>query len=168
MYVCLLMYDVLCWLSFNECFDVNYDKYANEQCCVSQLLDNNRARRITALALTRPSASALVCFRTINPNPRTTQMRSNQLDEIARAHAQRMAAAAHRFHSDPKDMDVLDSTIVGENVAKGASLKEIHKNMMQTLSDRNNILDRRYTQMGMGAARSQSDGLLYLCLLFGG
>jgi len=43
-----LCMDVLCWLSFNafnECFDVNYDKYANEQCCVSQLLDNNSTRQ---------------------------------------------------------------------------------------------------------------------------
>lgn len=94
--------------------------------------------------------------------------RSNELDEMARAHAQKMAAAGHRLHSDPEVMHVPDSTIVGENVAKGSTPKEIHKNMMQTASDRNNILDRRYSRMGMGTARSPSDGLLYVCLLFCG
>jgi len=64
----------VCWLSFNECFDVNYDKYANEQCCVSQSLDNNTARRSTALSLTRLLPHDQLCFRTSNPNPRTTQL----------------------------------------------------------------------------------------------
>jgi len=72
-----MYYDVLCWLSFNafnECFDVNYDKYATEQRVASQLLDNNTARQSAALSLTRPSSHEHLCFRATTPDPRTTQL----------------------------------------------------------------------------------------------
>jgi hypothetical protein len=37
--------------------------------------------------------------------------------------------------------------------------------MMETVADRNNMLDRRLTCMGIGTAKAD-DGTLYLCQLF--
>ena len=93
------------------------------------------------------------------------------LDEIAREQAKEMANITTLFHSDPEELcrilggDDLGHRI-GENVAKGTDLRSIHSRMMQdSLSDRNNFLDRRYTSMGVGTARG-SDGTLYLCQIF--
>jgi len=99
--------------------------------------------------------------------------RCSELDEIARQHALKMAVAGHRSHSDLnhavlQSHDLCCLMVVGENVAKGTDIRDMHKTMMQTTSDRNNILDRRYAKMGMGTARGPNDGLLYLCQIFCG
>lgn len=58
---------------------------------------------------------------------------------------------------------------VGENVAVGNSIKEIHLAMMSdSIADKNNILDRRYIYLGMGTAKSEVTGKLYLCQIFQG
>lgn len=66
------------------------------------------------------------------------------------------------------DQNHLRYTRLGENVAKGTSVRGIHNDMMATLSNRNNIVDRRFTHMGMGTAVGRRTGQLYLCQIFRG
>jgi uncharacterized protein YkwD len=93
------------------------------------------------------------------------------LDEIARAQAKIMAEEDQLFHSNPEELreEIAGQEVgrrIGENVAKGADLRAIHKNMMtNSLADKNNLLDRRYTSMGVGTGKG-SDGTLYLCQIF--
>jgi hypothetical protein len=93
------------------------------------------------------------------------------LDEIARAQANLMAEENQLFHSNPEELreELVGQDIgrrIGENVAKGTALRAIHKNMMtNSLADTNNLLDRRYTCMGVGTAKG-SDGTLYICQIF--
>jgi len=96
--------------------------------------------------------------------------RSPELDEIAREHAAKMASSSTVFHAEISELQSkLNRPFrrLGENVKRGDCIRSIHAHMMATVSERNNILDRRYTQMGMGTALG-SDGKLYLCQIFRG
>ena len=97
-------------------------------------------------------------------------IRLRELDEIAREHAEMMASRKSLFHTEPAELQSKFQRVtrrLGENVARGESIRSIHKDMMATRSDKNNILDRRYTHMGMATARG-SNGELYLCQVFRG
>jgi uncharacterized protein YkwD len=99
-------------------------------------------------------------------------IRMHELDEAARAHAEAMAKDASLFHMDPNG--VLRASLkdrpcrrLGENVAKGKSIREMHQSMMHTIAQKNNILDRRFTHMGMATAHG-TNGELYMCQVFRG
>jgi uncharacterized protein YkwD len=103
--------------------------------------------------------------RTISPLVRDTV-----LDSLARAQATGMASSNRLYYSDPSDLQLdIDepSRRLGENVTRGSTLRKINEAMMDSAADKNNILDRRFTHMGMGTAKA-SDGTLYLCQLFRG
>lgn len=96
--------------------------------------------------------------------------RMSELDAIARGHAEAMATSDKLFHSDPDSLQSQfnrPSRRMGENVAVGANIRDIHKKMMTTASDKHNILHRCYTHMGMATVKG-SDGQLYLCQVFRG
>jgi uncharacterized protein YkwD len=99
--------------------------------------------------------------------------RLRELDELARAHAEVMARGGRLFHSNPTDLSTKFSRPfrqMGENVAAGGTIREIHKYMMRNAdgnTDKYNILHRRYTHMGMATAKG-ADGQLYLCQIFRG
>ena len=98
-------------------------------------------------------------------------VRRTQLDELARQHAETMAAQDALYHSNPTDLVQKigrPSRRLGENVSFGESIRDIHKTMMtDNGADRNNVLDRRYLTMGMGTARGPNGGL-YMCQIFRG
>lgn len=96
--------------------------------------------------------------------------RLKELDEIARQHAERMASNLTLFHTTPHELQSKfqrKTRRLGENVGCGETIRSIHQIMMATRSERNNILDRRYTHFGMATARA-TDGNLYLCQVFRG
>jgi len=96
--------------------------------------------------------------------------RLSELDTIAREQAAAMAAADKLFHSDPASLHTKFNRFsrrMGENVAVGANIREIHKQMMTIPCHKHNILHRRYTHFGMGTATGK-DGKLYLCQVFRG
>lgn len=99
--------------------------------------------------------------------------RLRELDDLARYHAEAMAKSQRLFHSDPTTITYVFQRPfrrMGENVACGANIREIHTNMMEKqehCSDKYNILHRCYTHMGMGTAKGE-DGQLYLCQIFRG
>merc|ERR1711933_646466 len=97
-------------------------------------------------------------------------IRLPELDALACTHAEQMVEENRVFHCDSNELQEKFSRTVrrlGENVAKGESIPDIHNCMMRTLSDRNNILDRRYTHMGM-ASKRDADGQIYICQIFRG
>jgi hypothetical protein len=97
-------------------------------------------------------------------------VRMRELDEIAKEHVEVMARERRAFHSNPDFLRIRfqrPSRRLGENVAKGSSIRAIHEAMMETRSDYNNIADRRYTHMGMATAKA-SDGELFMCQIFRG
>lgn len=96
--------------------------------------------------------------------------RLRELDAIARAHAEKMAAEAAVFHSEPSEIQEAfnrSSRRFGENVKRGYSIRSIHDQMTCTEADLVNIVDSRYTHMGMATAKG-ADGRLYLCQVFRG
>ena len=98
--------------------------------------------------------------------------RLSELDAIAREHAAALAVAGRLFHSNPVELHAKFnqhhfSRRMGENVACGANIREIHQQMMKVPTDKHNILHRRYTHFGMGTAPGV-DGKLYLCQVFRG
>jgi len=99
--------------------------------------------------------------------------REKKLDEVAAAHAKKMAVTGHLQHSSLRITmaNILDSgpcRLIGENISKGRTASVIHGNMMsQSAEDRNNMLDRRYTAFGVGSAKSSS-GELYLVQIYRG
>jgi hypothetical protein len=97
-------------------------------------------------------------------------VRMRELDEIARENVDAMARVNRASHSNPNFLKLRfqrPARRLGENVAKGSSIRAIHEAMMETRSDYNNIADRRYTHMGMATARA-SDGELFMCQIFRG
>ena len=97
-------------------------------------------------------------------------VRMRELDEIAAEHAQQMVDSARLYHMEPQEiLEALGRPArrLGCNVNTGSSIKDIHSGMMVTSSNRNNIIDRRYTHMGMATARD-AEGQLYICQIFRG
>jgi uncharacterized protein YkwD len=92
-----------------------------------------------------------------------------ELDALARERAEKMATECKIQHGDPEDIQIRlhPCRRFGENVASGSCIRDIHKGMVQNDADRNNMLDRRYSYMGMGTAKGE-DGILYLCQIFKG
>ena len=56
---------------------------------------------------------------------------------------------------------------MGMNVGKGKDIAEVHRFMMAALAERNNIQDKRFFSMGMGAYTADN-GVLFMCQVFGG
>lgn len=96
-------------------------------------------------------------------------IRNRELDEIAREHAEFMASIEEVRHANPLKIQTklgLSGRKVGSNVAKGESIREMHKSMMKkSITARNNILNGKYTSFGMGTATTPS-GELYICQIF--
>jgi hypothetical protein len=75
-----------------------------------------------------------------------------------------------KFHSNPSCLKIkLSRTArrLGDNVAKGDTIREIRREMMTISSDANNILDSRYSHLGMATAKA-SDGELCICQILCG
>src|SRR6056297_230255 len=73
-----------------------------------------------------------------------------ELTAVARSHAARMADDDHLHHNPALTADVSGWDIVGENVGRGPSVAALHRALMDSPSHRDNILDERYTQIGVG------------------
>jgi len=116
--------------------------------------------------------------------------RERTLDAIAKEHAQKMADKKKVFQIDtpyelhnelhcralkeelekPRltyDKPNTSFDRVGMNIGKGTNLHNIHKYMMASLAERNNIEDKRFFHMGMATAEDEN-GFMYLCQIFGG
>jgi uncharacterized protein YkwD len=95
--------------------------------------------------------------------PRLTS--KSDLASVALKQAKRMAAAGKLFHNPNLSSDVSGWRYVGENVGYGSSAAKIHAALMNSAPHRANILDRDYTQIGVGAVRDDN-GRLWIAQVF--
>mmetsp|Transcript_1683 Transcript_1683/g.2152 ORF Transcript_1683/g.2152 Transcript_1683/m.2152 type:complete len:149 (-) Transcript_1683:602-1048(-) len=94
--------------------------------------------------------------------------RLTDLDEKAREQAEMMANGRKLYYEDPNILTEnlgLPHRWIGENVARGKSIRHVHAKLMESMADRANIIDSRFNFMGIGTARGK-DGKLYICQLF--
>lgn len=75
----------------------------------------------------------------------------SSLVAVARAQAQRMASSDTLYHNPRLTSDVTNWRFVGENVGYGPDALTVHVAFMQSAPHRANILDRDYTEIGIGA-----------------
>ncbi|MEK7528482.1 MAG: S-layer homology domain-containing protein, partial [Patescibacteria group bacterium] len=84
------------------------------------------------------------------------------INEVAQAHSEDMIARNFFAHVNPdgkspedrrKEADI--TTSVQENLAKAATIRYSHEGLMRSPIHRANILDPRWTRVGLGVARSE-------------
>jgi hypothetical protein len=98
--------------------------------------------------------------------------RSEPLDALARAHAEKMRDAGAIAH-DLGDGDLalrfeaagLAAKVVGENVARARSITAAHRALHASPSHRMNLLHAEYTHLGLGVA-TDAAGTVYACEVF--
>lgn len=83
---------------------------------------------------------------------------------VARAQATRMADSGTLFHNPNLTTDVTNWRWVGENVGYGPDALTVHVAFMQSAPHRANILDRDYTEVGIGAV--VVDGRVWVAEVF--
>jgi len=89
----------------------------------------------------------------------------SDLVAVARRHAARMAAQGRIYHNSDLDSEVDNWQAVGENVGMGGDVAAIHQAFMNSAAHKANILDRDFTEVGMGTA-TDANGTLYVAQVF--
>lgn len=69
---------------------------------------------------------------------------------FARHHSDEMAASGRIYHSSDLESGVHGWEAVAENVGRGSSVDYVHQLFMQSATHRHNIVDPRYTEVGIG------------------
>ncbi|HEX9696321.1 MAG TPA: CAP domain-containing protein [Actinomycetota bacterium] len=87
------------------------------------------------------------------------------LSNTARNHSCAMARGDRLYHNPSLTKQVRGWRMLGENVAVGWNLYEIHKAWMASRSHRDNILDGRYRALGVGICRGAS-GAYWVTTIF--
>ncbi|HEX2701474.1 MAG TPA: CAP domain-containing protein [Acidimicrobiales bacterium] len=78
----------------------------------------------------------------------------DDLAAVARNHSVAMAAANRLYHNTELAQQVQGWLVVGENVGMGMSVDEIHAALMGSATHRGEILDTRFTDLGVGVVLS--------------
>jgi uncharacterized protein YkwD len=100
--------------------------------------------------------------RTTHSRPALT--RRADLGEVARAQARRMAASRTLYHNPNLTTEVRNWRWVGENVGYAPDIATVHAAFMASPHHRANILDRDYTQVGVGVVTR--DGRVWVAEVF--
>jgi uncharacterized protein YkwD len=87
--------------------------------------------------------------RTAHSVPKLTPR--SALVTVARQQARRMADQGRLYHNPRLTSDVTNWRWVGENVGYGPDALTVHQAFMNSQAHRDNILDRDYTEVGIGA-----------------
>lgn len=77
---------------------------------------------------------------------------ASDLTSIARSHSARMASSNSLYHNPSLTSQVSNWQAVGENVGTGPNVDDLHTAFMNSPDHRANILDRDFTQVGIGVA----------------
>jgi uncharacterized protein YkwD len=86
------------------------------------------------------------------------------LVRVARAQANRMATANVLSHNPNLTTDVKNWRWVGENVGYGSTVAAVHSAFMHSAPHKANILDRDYTEVGIGSVTK--DGRVWVAQVF--
>lgn len=87
------------------------------------------------------------------------------LAAVAQRHAERMAAENRLYHNPSLGREVSGYELVGENVGVGPELGPIHQAFLDSPSHRANIVEGRFSQIGIGLA-TDGDGSLWIVQVF--
>ena len=77
-----------------------------------------------------------------------------QLDAVAQAWANKLAVAGVLSHNPALRTQVASWTVLGENVGMAGDVPTVQAAFMHSPEHKANVLDPRYTQMGVGSATS--------------
>lgn len=72
------------------------------------------------------------------------------LRDVARRHSRRMADRQQLEHNPNRTSEICCWQKLGENVAYGSDLRDIHRRLMASDGHRANILSRDFTELGVG------------------
>jgi hypothetical protein len=90
--------------------------------------------------------------------------RRSDVDRVAANHSQAMADRYDIWHNDAfftaASKNALGAAYLGENVAMNSDVDDMHRRLMASPHHRENILDGRFTQVGIGVAAAP-DGKLF-------
>jgi uncharacterized protein YkwD len=90
--------------------------------------------------------------------------RRGDVDSVAVGHSKAMAARYDIWHNDAfftkASHDALNAAFLGENVAMNMSVEDMHVRLMNSPHHRDNILNGRFSQIGIGVAAAP-DGELF-------
>ena len=75
---------------------------------------------------------------------------ASDLTSVARQHSAQMASKQSLYHNPNLTSQVQNWQAVGENVGEGPTVSDIHSAFMQSPEHKANILDRDFTQVGVG------------------
>ena len=89
---------------------------------------------------------------------------NDELARVARRHSQEMADQNNLHHNAHLGNEVQGWQAVGENVGSGGSVDDLHSAFMNSTAHRDNILDRDYTELGVGTV--WKDGTLWVTEVF--
>lgn len=89
---------------------------------------------------------------------------SSDLSAVALAQARRMAASQKLYHNPSLATAVKNWSWVGENVGYGPSVTTLQAAFMHSPDHRANILDRQFTQVGVGAVTV--NGTIWVSVVF--
>lgn len=89
---------------------------------------------------------------------------SSDLVGVAAKQAQAMAAAGRIHHNPDLATDVTNWVTVAENVGRGADANQIHAAFMASSGHKANILDRRFSEVGIATVRAGD--YLYVAQVF--
>lgn len=92
-----------------------------------------------------------------------------ELDQLAKERAETMAKKGKVCLGDKRYMlsRLSPCNYFAENVGSGVSIVEIHNKMLSTDTDRNNMINKSYSEFGMGTSKGRK-GKIYLCQIFKG
>lgn len=90
---------------------------------------------------------------------------AQDLQLVARRHAQRMADRGEPYHNPDLGTEVHDWEIVAENVGVGPDVDTVHRALMDSAEHRGVILHPDLTQLGVGVVQT-SDGNLWVVEVF--
>lgn len=90
---------------------------------------------------------------------------AQDLQAVARRHAQRMADRGEPYHNPDLGTEVHDWETVAENVGVGSDVDAVHRAFMDSQEHRDIILHPDLTQLGVGVVQT-SDGRLWVVEVF--
>jgi hypothetical protein len=89
----------------------------------------------------------------------------SDLASVANRHSQRMASKNSLYHNPNLGGAVRNWRAVGENVGRGGDVASLHQAFMNSPSHRANILDRDFTEVGVGVV-VDGNGIMWVTEVF--
>lgn len=140
----------------------------NSECVAEIPLWQSEQENLAAPQAPEPSVEALAeeMMSIVNAERAAQGLRPLELHpwalEAARAHAGRLAAGGRLWHNPAylaQGRRAMGASLLGENAAMGQTLDAAHRALMNSPLHRKNLLDRRFSHLGVGISRDPAGTL---------